>query len=123
MKHTCTLASLSSVSVRRWLVAALGLAFTVAFAVFLLGGSMASGGEGEAHTSGFERLEAPQSSPLDTRQYGSITLTNGLTVTLISDTTASTAAAALDVHVGSQSDPRNASGLAHFLEHMLFQGR
>jgi insulysin len=32
------------------------------------------------------------------------------------------AAASLDVHVGSLSDPEETQGLAHFLEHMLFMG-
>jgi nardilysin len=32
------------------------------------------------------------------------------------------AAAAVSVRVGSFSDPRDAQGLAHFLEHMLFMG-
>ena len=43
-------------------------------------------------------------------------------VLLISDTTTEKSAAALDVHVGSMSDPEDLPGLAHFCEHMLFLG-
>jgi insulysin len=41
---------------------------------------------------------------------------------LISDMEADMAAAAIDVHVGAALDPRPLHGVAHFLEHMLFQG-
>jgi len=61
-------------------------------------------------------------SEVDKKQYRSLVLENGLTVLLISDPEADQAAAALDVHVGSGSDPDNWDGLAHFLEHMLFLG-
>ena len=51
-----------------------------------------------------------------------MTLDNGLRVMLISDPEAEKSAAALDVYVGSGSDPEDRQGLAHFLEHMLFLG-
>lgn len=51
-----------------------------------------------------------------------MTLGNGLRVLLISDPKAVVAAAALDVHVGSFSDPTELPGLAHFCEHMSFLG-
>ena len=41
---------------------------------------------------------------------------------LISDPEADKSAASLDVHVGSAYEPKEIGGLAHFLEHMLFQG-
>jgi len=41
---------------------------------------------------------------------------------LISDMEADKAAASIDVHIGSSLDPTPFNGLAHFLEHMLFQG-
>ncbi|CAI5471466.1 unnamed protein product [Closterium sp. Yama58-4] len=56
----------------------------------------------------------------DQRQYEALELPNGLTVLLISDPETDKAAAAMDVGVGSLSDPDDAPGLAHFLEHMLF---
>ena len=61
-------------------------------------------------------------SPLDTNQYRSLTLDNGLQVMLVSDANADKAAAALDVHIGSGHDPEDRQGLAHYLEHMLFLG-
>ena len=41
---------------------------------------------------------------------------------LVSDPACDHAAAAMDVSVGSASDPEELPGLAHFLEHMLFLG-
>ncbi|KAJ0393808.1 hypothetical protein ATCC90586_001339 [Pythium insidiosum] len=61
-------------------------------------------------------------SALDERRYESVTLANDLQVLLISDPTTEKASAAMDVHVGHQSDPEELPGLAHFLEHMLFLG-
>jgi secreted Zn-dependent insulinase-like peptidase len=61
-------------------------------------------------------------SPNDPRQYESFQLSNQLQILLVSDPTTDKAAAALDVHVGSGSDPKGREGLAHFLEHMLFLG-
>lgn len=43
-------------------------------------------------------------------------------VLLIHDPRADKEAAAMDVRVGSGSDPPNLLGLAHFCEHMLFLG-
>lgn len=61
-------------------------------------------------------------SPNDDRLYDAFTLANGLKVLVISDPRADKAAAAMDVAVGSDSDPDDRPGLAHFLEHMLFLG-
>ncbi|WP_245391768.1 insulinase family protein [Salinicola aestuarinus] len=61
-------------------------------------------------------------SPNDSRDYRTLTLDNGLEVLLISDPEADKAAAAMDVSVGSNNDPDDMPGLAHFLEHMLFLG-
>ncbi len=58
----------------------------------------------------------------DDRQYEALSLANGLKVLVISDPRAATAAAAMDVAVGSGGDPEGRQGLAHFLEHMLFLG-
>lgn len=63
-----------------------------------------------------------QKSEIDQRDYRALTLDNGLGVLLISDPGTDKAAAALDVAVGSGSDPLGREGLAHFLEHMLFLG-
>ncbi|XP_067276926.1 insulin-degrading enzyme isoform X2 [Pseudorasbora parva] len=61
-------------------------------------------------------------SPEDKREYRGLEFTNGLKAILISDPTTDKSSAALDVHIGSLSDPGNISGLAHFCEHMLFLG-
>ena len=60
--------------------------------------------------------------PEDKRLYRGLEFTNGLKAVLISDPTTDKSAAALDVHIGSLSDPANIPGLAHFCEHMLFLG-
>src|SRR4051794_6407092 len=58
----------------------------------------------------------------DDRVYEMVTLENKLQVLLISDPSTDKASAALDVHVGSLSDPKQVAGLAHFCEHLLFMG-
>jgi len=64
-----------------------------------------------------------ESSPQDDRLYRAIIIpSNQLTCLLISDPTTDKASAAMDVRVGHLSDPEEAPGLAHFLEHMLFMG-
>lgn len=60
--------------------------------------------------------------PLDDRDYMVYIMDNGLRVILCSDPTSNEAGAAMDVHVGACSDPKEIPGLAHFNEHMLFLG-
>ncbi len=55
----------------------------------------------------------------DKRIYKAFTLPNGIRTLLISDPSSVSSAAALDVHVGSFSDPQDIPGLAHFCEHMV----
>ena len=64
-------------------------------------------------------IEAPG---LSDREYRYLTLPNTLRVLLISDPTTDKAAASMDVFVGTNNDPKEFPGLAHFLEHMLFLG-
>ncbi len=61
-------------------------------------------------------------SPNDTRNYRALVLENGMKVLLVNDPEADKAAASVDVNAGSNADPENFEGLAHFLEHMLFLG-
>lgn len=61
-------------------------------------------------------------SPLETRSMRVCKLPNSMNVLLVSDPTTDKAAAAINVSVGSFSDPWNIPGLAHFCEHMLFLG-
>ena len=83
--------------------------FVAALALLLAGAAPAHGAEVER-------------SPADTRDYRAVMLDNGLGALVVSDPDADKAAAALDVNVGSGSDPEGRPGLAHFLEHMLFLG-
>jgi insulysin len=71
------------------------------------------------HVQIYTNIEKPK---IDVRQYRGVRLSNGLRVLLISDPKTDKGAAALDVNVGSLSDPPQLQGLAHFLEHMLFLG-
>ena len=59
---------------------------------------------------------------LSDRDYRYLTLANELEVLLISDPSTDKAAASMDVHTGTNYDPEDFPGLAHFLEHMLFLG-
>ena len=61
-------------------------------------------------------------SPLDKNKYRHITLKNGITILLISDSKTDKSAVAVDVNAGSFLEPDEWPGLAHFLEHMLFLG-
>jgi insulysin len=63
--------------------------------------------------------EAIARPDLDRRSYRWLQLSNQLQVMLVSDPECDIAAAAMDVHVGSASDPEELPGLAHFLEHMV----
>ena len=65
---------------------------------------------------------AVHKSPTDDRDYLTFTLPNQLKVLVISDPATDKAAASVDVSVGSNANPKNRLGLAHFLEHMLFLG-
>ena len=60
-------------------------------------------------------------SAQDKNQYRALTLDNKMEVLLVSSEDP-TAAAVLDVRVGSASNPVEFPGLAHFLEHLLFLG-
>lgn len=64
-----------------------------------------------------------EKAELDDRSYRLIKLVNNeLEVLLVHDPTTEKSSAALDVHVGSLSDPKDFPGLAHALEHCLFLG-
>ncbi|MEQ8910013.1 MAG: insulinase family protein [Vicingaceae bacterium] len=55
-------------------------------------------------------------------QFEEYTLDNGLTVILNPDPTATKVAGAVAVNTGSKNDPADASGISHYLEHLLFKG-
>lgn len=68
------------------------------------------------------QVVAVTKSDKDKREYRYLVLENQLRVLLISDTATEKSAAAMDVNVGANQNPRDREGLAHFLEHMLFLG-
>lgn len=84
-----------------------------------LGGSSGFDGSASPFTVLAASLEKPE---LDDRKYKVIKLSNELEALLIHDPETDKASAALDVKVGSFSDPKDLQGLAHFCEHLLFMG-
>ncbi|XP_018404393.1 PREDICTED: insulin-degrading enzyme-like, partial [Cyphomyrmex costatus] len=58
----------------------------------------------------------------DDRLYRGLVLSNKMKVLLISDPRTDQSAAAMDIKIGSMSDPDDLPGLAHFCEHMLSLG-
>ncbi|RIA87179.1 Metalloenzyme, LuxS/M16 peptidase-like protein [Glomus cerebriforme] len=72
---------------------------------------------------GYAVLSVPiEKSDNDDRSYRLIRLSNELEALLIHDAKTDKSSAALEVHVGSLSDPDNLQGLAHYCEHLLFLG-
>lgn len=55
-------------------------------------------------------------------QVEEYTLDNGLTVILNPDSTTQSIFGAVAVNTGSKNDPEEATGLSHYLEHLLFKG-
>ncbi|MCS7075180.1 MAG: insulinase family protein [Bacteroidia bacterium] len=68
--------------------------------------------------SNYKYISYPN-DPLQTRIY---TLENGLTVYLSKNPKEPRIYTAIAVKAGSKNDPSDATGLAHYLEHMLFKG-
>lgn len=69
--------------------------------------------------SGKYKYQFVEQDPLKTRFY---TLDNGLKVILTVNKKEPRIRALIPVRAGSNTDPRNNTGLAHYLEHMLFKG-
>ncbi|CAN0427935.1 unnamed protein product, partial [Hapterophycus canaliculatus] len=63
-----------------------------------------------------------KTADLNRRRNGASAVDACLQVLLISDPETDKEAAAIDVRVGSSSDPPYLQGTAHFCEHMLFLG-
>src|ERR1700758_155401 len=70
-------------------------------------------------TSGGYTYRYVTNDPLQARLY---TLSNGLTVLLSANHKEPRVAARIAVRAGSNTDPRDHTGLAHYLEHLLFKG-
>ncbi|MDH5751209.1 MAG: insulinase family protein [Deltaproteobacteria bacterium] len=94
-------------------------AFTALVFTLLLFISLAGCTPRTDHQPGADQLPSNGQS---TVEYRAITLPNGLDVMLVRDPGADNSAAALSVGAGSLMDPPERSGMAHFLEHMLFLG-
>ena len=60
-----------------------------------------------------------QNNPLAVQTY---TLDNGLTIYLNEDHNTTSVFGAIAVRGGSKRDPKDATGIAHYLEHLLFKG-
>lgn len=91
-------------------------------ACFLIAGSsiMAqSGFQWKTASSGGYTYKYVTNDPTKSRFY---TLKNGLTVILSQNTKEPTIEFRMSVRAGSNTDPRSATGLAHYLEHLLFKG-
>ena len=70
--------------------------------------------------AGFKRVNAPNpNDPMDVHIYK---LDNGLTVYLTENREEPRFYAEIAVRAGSKHDPAESTGLAHYLEHMLFKG-
>jgi insulysin len=70
-----------------------------------------------------DKATLPLLSPtLKDRKKKKIVLQNGLEVIIVSDPSLEQSGAMLSVLAGSWYDPKDAPGIAHFLEHMLFLG-
>ncbi len=71
------------------------------------------------HQNGRFRWKTLESDPLNARFYQ---LNNGLTVLLAKDVTQPRIYTYIPIRAGSNTDPSSHTGLAHYLEHMLFKG-
>ena len=60
--------------------------------------------------------------PLRAETVSTFTLTNGLEVVVIEDHRAPVAVQIIWYRIGAADDPRGKSGIAHFLEHLMFKG-
>jgi hypothetical protein len=75
--------------------------------------------EWKSATSGGYTYKYVSNDPMKARFY---TLDNGLTVILSENHKEPRIAALIPTRAGSNTDPRTNTGLAHYLEHMLFKG-
>jgi predicted Zn-dependent peptidase len=73
----------------------------------------------ETNTAGVYFYRTVTNDPMQARFYK---LRNGLTVILSVNPKQPRISTLIPVRAGSNSDPRNHTGLAHYLEHMLFKG-
>lgn len=89
-------------------------AFLLSFLVLLLLSCSSKPGGRSKYT-----YETYKNDPIQTKVY---TLKNGLTVYMSVNKDAPRISTSIAVRTGSKNDPADATGLAHYLEHMLFKG-
>src|SRR5436190_2567464 len=70
--------------------------------------------------AGFKRINDP--NPADPMAVQIYKLDNGLTVYLTENHESPRFEAQIAVRAGSKNDPADTTGLAHYLEHLLFKG-
>lgn len=97
------------------------------FFIFLAVAASLTGNANAFEQSGFTVIEDRTTLPLldptfSERKTLKIRLNNGLEALLVSDPLTDKSAATLVVKAGWWEDPQDATGIAHFLEHMLFLG-
>jgi predicted Zn-dependent peptidase len=112
-----------AIVVGAWMCASSVLAPIVAFAAppsSVVKSHLAESRTVESHVSpdGY-KYTTVKNDPLKARIY---TLSNGLTVYLSVNKAEPRVNTSIAVRAGSKSDPADATGLAHYLEHMLFKG-
>jgi predicted Zn-dependent peptidase len=91
-----------------------------AFLAVSVAGLIACGGEEKKEVKKENKdYETIENDPTNTRIY---TLENGLKVYLSVNEEAPRVHTSIAVRAGSKNDPSTATGLAHYLEHMLFKG-
>ncbi len=89
------------------------------FVIALVVGLAACGDKQQDDSSAKKEYETVENDPTNTRIY---TLDNGLKVYLSVNDEAPRVQTSIAVRAGSKNDPSTATGLAHYLEHMLFKG-
>ncbi|HNL07756.1 MAG TPA: insulinase family protein, partial [Chitinophagales bacterium] len=87
--------------------------------LLLIGCHFAAMAQNQTATEGKYSYEYALNDPTKTRIY---TLDNGLKVYLAINKDAPRIQTSIAVRTGSKNDPRDNTGLAHYLEHMLFKG-
>ncbi|TAE31702.1 MAG: insulinase family protein [Candidatus Kapaibacterium sp.] len=96
----------------------LGAFFCLAPSVQAANTSTIAATETRTDSAGYKYLSV-KNDPLNARIYK---LSNGLTVYLSVNKAEPRVYTSIAVRAGSKSDPADATGLAHYLEHMLFKG-
>src|SRR6188508_3468173 len=86
---------------------------------FSLSASAQKGYEWKQTSTGGYAYKYVTNDPMATRFY---TLKNGMSVVLSPNTKEPRVAVRIAVRTGSNNDPKDHTGLAHYLEHLLFKG-